>query len=112
MKILMIDDDNELLLSIGRSRSLQAIITEECHSATEAIVAIMTYNPDVVLLDHQLSDNGNEGYDILDYIRRNGLRVKVYSTTRNDTHKKKYQEMGIEWIDKSHLAALRNIVHS
>ena len=112
MKILMIDDDNELLASLGRSRSLKGITTSECHSAIEAIAAIMANDPNVVLLDHQLSRDGNEGYDVLDYIRSNGLNVKVYSTTRNDACKKQYEAMGIEWVDKSHLVALRDLINS
>lgn len=108
MKILMIDDNDELLKSV--TRIFKEITAEACYSATEAIAAIMAHSPDVVLLDHQLSDKGDEGFEVVRWIKDKGLKIKIYTTTKNDDARQKYEAMSIGWIDKNDLAGLKGFV--
>ena len=56
-------------------------IFAECHSVEDAIDAINTHKPDIVFLDHNLSEYGDDGLTIVDRIACTG--VQVYSITNN-----------------------------
>lgn len=108
-KIVMIDDHTELMASLERALR-SGIVLEECHSATEAIAAIMLHSPDVILLDHQLSDKGSEGFQVVEWIKNQGLKIEIYTTTKNSEAKKAYAAMGIGWVDKNNLAELKKLI--
>ena len=108
-KIMMIDDNDELLTSINHALK-GAIITEACHSAMEAVITIGMQQPDILLLDHQLSDKNDDGFEVVEWIKNNDLKIEIYSTTKNDEAKKVYAAMSIGWVDKNNLAVLKKIV--
>lgn len=111
MKILIIDDNGEWIVSVSRAflRSSN-VICEECHSATEAIVAIMKKTPDVLLLDHQLTEDGDEGFEVVEWVKKNNPKIEVYSTTSNSDAKESYAAMGIGWVDKRSLTELKKFI--
>jgi len=108
-KIIMIDDHAELLRSLGNALR-GAILLEECHGVMEAVVAIMTGTPNILLLDHQLSQDGDEGFEVVEWVRKNIPNIEIFSTTKNDKAKKAYAAMGIGWVDKQSLAELRKFI--
>ncbi|PIZ71504.1 MAG: hypothetical protein COY09_00565 [Candidatus Portnoybacteria bacterium CG_4_10_14_0_2_um_filter_39_11] len=85
---------------LGASFGGGGIVLEECYSAVEAIAAIMVQNPDIILLDHQLSEGGNEGFEVVEWIKKSGLKIEIYTTTKNGSAKAEYEKMGIGWVDK------------
>ena len=97
MRFLFIDDKGDWLSTMRLSLSSHSDIAyAECHNLAEAKQAIADYAPEVIFLDHSLSDRGNEGFEIADQI----TGIKIFSTTLNKLLKPNYQERGIEIIDK------------
>ena len=110
MKFLFIDDNAEYLRSIGAALKKSGdVVIAECHSVGEAFAAIRRHRPDVLFLDHHLTDYGEEGYEIARTALAN--HIKVYSTTSNDRVAGTYAEMGIAHISKvSPLGDFRKII--
>lgn len=110
MKFLFIDDNAEYLRSIGAALKKSGdIATAECHSVGEALAAIRKHQPNVLFLDHHLTDYGEEGYEIARAALANA--IKVYSTTSNNRVASTYAEMGITCISKtSPLGDFRKII--
>lgn len=94
MKTLIIDDNFSWIETLSEvfqnNSSVQAVM---CFSVLDALQAIEEFQPDVVFLDHNLS-NGSEGFDIIDKV----TGVKFYSTTTDREVGKEYEKLGIEWI--------------
>lgn len=110
MKFLFIDDNVEYLRSIGAALKKSGdVATAECRSVGEALAAIRKHRPDVIFLDHHLTDYGEEGYEIARTALTN--HIKVYSTTSNDRVVGEYANMGITHISKtSPLGDFRKII--
>ncbi len=110
MKFLFIDDNDDWLRAIGAAfKKSGDIVTAECHSVGEALAAIRKHQPEVLFLDHHLTDYGEEGYEIARTALAN--HIKVYSTTSNDRVADTYAEMGITYISKtSSLGDFRKII--
>jgi len=111
MKFLFVDDSTELLGSLRRAFfNNPNVAFAECHSVEDALHAIIEHGPDVVFLDHSLTEGGNEGLEIAD--RATG--VKIYSTTANSSTDLfiEYLTRGIEWVDKTDLGKLKSIIAS
>lgn len=101
------DDDHVWLAAVRRAFSENPqVIFAECHSVDEAMKAIDEQKPDVIFLDHILTDRGNEGFEIVERVGT----TKVYSTTGNNGVAKIYAERGIEHVGKMDLGKLRSIV--
>lgn len=109
MKFLFVDDNAEMLSSLRRAFSKnQNVAFAECHSVEDALRAIAEHLPDVIFLDHCLTDDGNEGLEIADQVKKKN--VKIFSTTRCDSIIPEYQKRGIENVGKSNIVKLKSII--
>ena len=108
MKFLIIDDSKDFI-DIAKRIFLDRddVFCAECRSVKEALDAIDARQPDVMFLDHQLGEDGNEGLEIIDKIKDRG--IKVYSTTTNA--REEYKERGIEVINKWDLKRFNLIIN-
>lgn len=109
-KFLFIDDNAELLESLQRCFTDNPnVMFAECHSVEEALQVIRKCKPDVIFLDHELTERGNEGLEIADSVQG----IKIYSTTARSDLEPKYEKRGIERLGKPFdLAKLRFIIES
>ena len=106
MKFLFINDNSEMLNAWGRvfgNRKDTALA--ECHSVEEALRAVTENQPEVVFLDHELTEGGNEGLEIARQLKG----MKIYSTTMRKDAIASYKELGIDHIDASSLRELKSI---
>ena len=108
-KYLFIDDDGNLLRAIQRGLSeCGNVFFAECHSVNEALAAIRKHLPDVIFLDHHLTDRGEEGFAIADQVQG----ITIYTTTTNDDAVAVYKQRGIASVSKrSTLAEFRSIIN-
>ena len=109
-KFLFIDDNSGWLHSIVCALSKNGfVLAEKCCSVGEAIAAMRKHRPDVLFLDHHLTDHGEEGYEIADIALANN--IKVYSTTSDSEAVKEYTKRGISCVGKgSPLSDFRKII--
>jgi CheY-like chemotaxis protein len=110
--ILFIDDSPLILRTFERLFGhIENVYFAECHSADEALSEINKINPQIVFLDHSLSNsNGNEGLMIVDKI--SGSRT-IYSTTETTDPEilTEYEKRGIQCIGKR-IEKLKRIIES
>jgi CheY-like chemotaxis protein len=100
MNILVIDDNGAILRSTKRALTgNKDVYFAECHSTKEAMKAIAESKPDVIMLDHELTENGNEGIEIADQLEG----IEIYSTTSNSETVAEYTKRGIGHVGKSDL---------
>jgi len=108
MKILFIDDNKDWLSSIKRFfRGKDNVFFAECHSAQEALDAVANIQPNIIFLDHSLTEGGNEGLEIVKALQGSG--VKIYSTTAAKELADLYAQYGIEWVGKD-IFKIRKII--
>lgn len=110
MKYLFIDDNKEWLeylqILLEMLFQNQNFVFAECHSTEEALCAISKHHPDVIFLDHHLTTTGNEGIEVVDQLRQEqGEKIKIYSTTSDESIVFEYQKRGIERISKDNLVS-------
>lgn len=106
MKFLFVNDSTELLGSLRRAFfNNPNVVFAECHNVEDALRAIAEHQPDIVFLDHHLTDDGNEGLEIADRAEK----VKIYSTTSNSSVIPEYQKRGIENVGMD-LGKLKSII--
>lgn len=110
MKFLFIDDNSAWLNSIGVALKKDGdVVIAECHSVGEALAAIKRHQPNVLFLDHHLTDYGEEGFEIARIALAN--HIAVYSTTSNDRVADEYAKRGISCVSKvSSLGDFRKII--
>lgn len=108
-KILMIDDDQNYLGAYKRIFK-DLVIIVECHSVAEAMTAIKENQSDILLLDHSLTEDGNEGLEIAEQVIKIFPRCKIYSTTAAKEKAVLYQPLGIEHVSKTNLKKMKEIV--
>jgi two-component SAPR family response regulator len=109
MKFLFIDDDGRLLESFRRIFSNNSnVVFAECHSVEDALRAIEEHKPDVIFLDHSLSEGGNEGFEITERVKG----IKIYSTTANRALAQEYLKRGVEHVGKLDLNKLKSIINA
>jgi len=107
MKFLFVDDDVQVLGSLRRVFfNNPNIAFIECRSVEDTLRAIAEYKPEVIFLDHSLTEGGNEGLEIADRLKG----VKIYSTTSNRSVVAEYQKRGIENVSKMDLEKLKSII--
>jgi len=98
MKILIIDDNGAMLRSTKRAfAGNQDVYFAECHSVEDAMKAIVEYAPNVIMLDHELTEGGNEGLEIVKQVKN----ATVFSTTSNNDVVEEYIKRGIFHVNKS-----------
>ncbi|MFG6448391.1 response regulator transcription factor [Roseateles sp. BYS180W] len=79
MKLLLIEDDPAMQLSLSRSLRRQGLQVHCCGDGAAALSMWQQLAPDIVLLD--LSLPGMDGLDVLSAARRSGLRTPVIILT-------------------------------
>ena len=105
-RALFINDNNDWLRAMGRAfRASPDVVMAECHSVEEAIAAIEAHQPAVVFLDHQLTEGGHEGFDIIERVKDQG--IKIISTTGDLVTAEEYRRQGVDHIAPYDLEALR-----
>ena len=108
-KFLFIDDSEAWLSAMRRAFfNNPGVKFAECHSVDEAINAINTHKPDVVFLDHNLSEYGDDGLTIVDRIA--GTGVHICSTTSDSFVAEEYKKRGIEHISKRDFQGFQLII--
>jgi len=110
MTFMFVNDNDEYLRTLSRVfRDHDNVILAECHSVDEAMEAIYKRQPDILFLDHSLTEGGDEGLEIARRVKG----VKIYSTTaRNDVDvTADYLMMGIDHIKPTDLTAIRSIIN-
>ena len=108
MKCLFIDDSTALLRSLRSALKNSCDVTfVECHSVEEALQAVAENKPDVLFLDHSLTDGGDEGFEIAEKV---GGHVVIYSTTANPEAVEAYRRRGIEHVGKRDLEEIKSIL--
>lgn len=108
MKFLFIDDNGDFLKSLQEAFTKNPNVAfAECHSVEDALRAIAEHSPDVIFLDHHLTDQGNEGLEIADRVSG----VKIYSTSTRTDLRAEYQKRGIEMVNKTDLRNYRSIIN-
>jgi DNA-binding response OmpR family regulator len=68
LRILVVDDDRDLVLTLGTLLRQDGHIVEEAYRAQDAMRAGSDFDPDVVLIDIALPDGS--GYAVAEHIRR------------------------------------------
>ena len=107
MKFLFVNDSTELLGNLRRAFfNNPSVAFAECHSVEDALRAIAEQQPDVIFLDHHLTDDGNEGLEIADRVEG----VKIYSTTTDASVALEYQKRGIKTAPKTDFKQLKSII--
>lgn len=106
-KFLFIEDDAAFLRSLTRAFNGKSnVVFAECHSVEDGLKAIAEEKPDVIFLDHHLTEGGNEGLEIAGRVSG----VKIYTTTSNTSVLPAYKAMGIEAIRKTDLKKYREVI--
>lgn len=107
MKFLFINDDQELLNTLSAIfKDRKDVAFAEGHSVEEAWRAVAENQPEVLFLDHELTEGGNEGLEIARKLKG----VKIYSTTAHKGLIERYQELGIDHINPMNLKELKSIL--
>jgi len=107
MKFLFVDDDRAWLAAMRRVfSSNQRVILAECHSVKDALHAVACHQPDVIFLDHSLTEGGAEGFEIVKQLKG----VKIYSTTANSNVRSWYADRGIEHVGKTDVKQFRSVI--
>lgn len=91
-KILIIDDDKNILLTLGMRIETMGYIVEKSRSGAEGLEKIFSEDgPDLVLLDLKLGDMG--GIEILKEIRKRSISIPVIVLTAYGTIETAVQAM-------------------
>ena len=83
-RILMVDDDELIISMLARALTKDGYITEILHSSAGAIETIMSWQPDLVLLDVNLREEIS-GLDLLRMLQEEGARFPVVMLTSDDS---------------------------
>lgn len=84
LKILIIDDDKNILFTLGMRIEAMGYIVDKAESGAEGLKKIFSDNrPDLVLLDLKLSDM--EGIDVLKEMKKHSLNIPVIVLTAYGT---------------------------
>ncbi|MDO8183663.1 MAG: response regulator [bacterium] len=118
MKILVIDDDGELMAGITRTFSdlgEERVVAVGCYSIEEAIKAIAQHKPTHLFLDDCLKNPG-DGLEIARQLYQQGRRLcKIFSTTGTTDIilLSSYQALGIELVPKGELVSkIKILLHN
>ena len=109
--VFLFIDDNATWLHVLSSLSYfvggnSQVFFVECHDVKSALGAIARYKPDVIFLDHSLSDGGEEGFQIVAQVKV----AKIYSTSADFGVAIQYKELGVEYVGKTNLKRIRAII--
>lgn len=113
MRVLFINDQPamyEVLQLFFQDRN--DIAYAECHSVDEALTALMSHQPNLVFLDHALTRDGEEGWQIFTWICRHLPQATVITTTYNVAARERYQAAGVRYLDLADLDGVKAAVEA
>ncbi len=98
---LLFDDYASIVRALNRSDLKdKGFLAVCCTSVEEVLSAIIEHDPQIIFLDNSLSPGGNEGLELVPIVRERWPNIKIYTTTNNSSVWQKYQELGIELVEK------------
>lgn len=115
MKILFIDDQKDILKllkdALGNRRDDIGMAFRESHEYLDAMMAIRAENPDILFLDHSLSKDGDEGFEIIAGLKKSGSLMRIVSTTSDDSVAEVYRTLfGVNHVEKSDVKKIEKII--
>ena len=94
-KILFVNDNRSLLKTYEMLfADVPGVSFQQCFTIEQALRAITDSDAQVIFLDHHLTDNGNEGFEIIKRVSKVEGRT-FYTTTGDHTVIPQYQKLGI-----------------
>lgn len=112
MKVLFIDDQKEILELLEESLhggSVQMTFRES-HDYIDAMTAIKSENPDLLFLDHSLSRGGDEGFEIVEELRKSGNTMRIVSTTSGSAMEVYQTLFGIDHVEKFDIKKIKKVI--
>lgn len=104
MKIMVIDDCSSVIRGLREIfKEREEVFISECHSVSDALVAIAERKPDILFLDHSLTEGGREGLEIVAQLRATAKEITIYSTTMDEGVVLQYEGIGIKRVCKEGL---------
>jgi len=83
-RILLLDDDELIVSMLARLLGKEGYVTHTLHSADNAIEKIMSWQPDLVLLDIDLREEIT-GLDLLRQLKKEGAEFPIVMLTSDDS---------------------------
>lgn len=83
-RILMVDDDELIISMLARALNKDGYTTQMLHTAKGAVEKIMSWQPDLVLLDVDLREDIN-GLDLLRMLQEEGANFPIVMLTSDDS---------------------------
>lgn len=104
MNVLLVEDSSLIQdrLVVLLAELKEITIIGQAHDVPEAIAAIQQSKPDIMVLD--ICIPGGSGFDVLEYIKKNHLAIKVAILTNYPypQYRQRCQELGADFFfDKS-----------
>jgi two-component system, OmpR family, response regulator len=81
-RVLVVDDETYITDLVGTALRYEGFEVEQAHSGREALSAIMSSTPDLIVLDVMLPDI--DGFEITRRLRTDGVRIPVLFLTARD----------------------------
>jgi CheY-like chemotaxis protein len=82
MHVAILDDDQSVRTAIGRVLRMSDMTVDACGTSLELFDAMAEKSPDCLVLDLQMP--GMNGFDVLKYLDRRGLRVPTIVISAED----------------------------
>ena len=111
MNVLIIDDNNSYCNSIKRLLEKHGHKTVDTWDDDIVEVLLKEFNPDIILIDHDLSNNYT-GIDILNRLKDVGLfkQFKFYANSNDQDKNKKLKKAGCKAIMEKDTDKILNLV--
>lgn len=120
--VLLIDDLKEQVVKpLGmKFRKVPTFTAAECHSVEQALAAIEQADPQVILLDHELTDDRHAGIKIAEEVWRKNKNIRIVSTsTKWHDEQSEYNKLALKmgakpvmYVDKHDFAGIEAIIYS
>ena len=100
VRTVIADDESlarrKLRLLLGSEASVQ--IVAECHDGNEAIEAVVTHRPDLLLLDVQMP-NG-DGFEVLNNLPADCLPIVIFTTAHDQYAIRAFEAHALDYLLK------------
>lgn len=103
LNVLCVDDQQENLDALARLLDKWGCQSVLCTKPEEAIAFIKTSTPDVILMDYQLSDDGQNGLELIETCRiisNEGIPSILITALREKELKQEAADMGVHYLSK------------
>ena len=82
MHVAILDDDHSVRTAIGRVLRMSEMTVDSCGTSLELFDAMAEKSPDCLVLDLQMP--GMNGFDVMKYLNRRGVRVPTVIISAQD----------------------------